>query len=477
MHSWDNSIGESTSRVSHFTPVATDAEQVLQGSEQKFRALFEDSPVSMILHDIETGDIVAANAAACAAYGLSSVEDLRESHRWMEPPYSFEDALAWIRKTAVEGPQEFEWLSRRVTGEFFWEKVQLTVVFFDSVQRVLAIGIDITTQKEAEAALRAREQRFKVIMSSMQDIVFTLDREQRHTGVYGPWVEASGLTPEHFLGRTSREILGAESAIIHEKANDRALRGEFVVYEWSAPIGNSERHYQTSLSPIRNEEGSVQEIVGIGRDVTDRTKAQKQQAATHNLLEQVLQGTLDVIQQMTEARDPYTSGHQRRVAELAEAIAREMHLPEESCVAVIRTAAFIHDIGKITVPAEILSKPGQISPTEFELIKVHPTAGYNILRKAHLPDPVAEVVLQHHERLDGSGYPQQLAGDDILPEAQILAEADVVEAMLSHRPYRPAPGIEAALEEISSGRGTRYYPDVVDACLALFGDKGFSFSC
>lgn len=447
----------------------------LSDSEQKFRALFVDSPVSIIVHDTETGEIVDANFAACASYGLSSVEELRQCHPWIEPPYSFEDALAWIRKTAAEGPQEFEWLNRKVTGELFWEKVRLTPITVDNVQHVLATGLDITAEKTTEDALRASEERLRLALENAPVVLFDQDRELRYTWVHNP---NPGFRVEETLGKTDEELLpGAEAArlttIKQSVLNTGVPASEMV----TTTINGKTYDYNLTVKPLHDERGRIIGVTCASIDVTEKTRTQHELEVSHTLLQQVLQGTLDVIQQMTEARDPYTSGHQRRVAELAEAIAREMHLPEESCVAVIRTAAFIHDIGKITVPAEILSKPGQISPTEFELIKVHPTAGYNILRKAHLPDPVAETVLQHHERLDGSGYPQRLAGDDILPEAQILAVADVVEAMLSHRPYRPAPGIEAALEEISSGRGTRYYPDVVDACLTLFRDKGFSFSC
>jgi len=216
--------------------------------------------------------------------------------------------------------------------------------------------------------------------------------------------------------------------------------------------------------------------LAVVRDITERKKAEARLRDSNVRLEQVVQGTLDVIEQIVEASDPYTSGHQRRVAQLAVAIGRQMGLPEESCIALIRTAAVIHDIGKTTVPSEILSKPGRLTPEEFGLIKTHSQIGYDIIKRARLPDPVAEVVLQHHERLDGSGYPQGLSGDDILPEAQILAVADVVEAMFSHRPYRPALGIEAALDELSAGSGTRYYPDVVAACMAVFREKGFTFT-
>jgi len=216
--------------------------------------------------------------------------------------------------------------------------------------------------------------------------------------------------------------------------------------------------------------------LAVARDITERKKAEARLQEANARLERVLEGTLAVIEQIVEASDPYTSGHERRVAELAVAIAREMGLPEESCVSLIRTAAVIHDVGKTTIPAEILSKPGKLSSAEFALIKTHSRAGYDIIKRANLPDPVAEVVLQHHERLNGSGYPQGLSGDDILPEAQILAVADVVEAMSSYRPYRPALGVDAALAEVAEGDGARYDTDAVAACVRLFREKGFAFS-
>lgn len=190
-------------------------------------------------------------------------------------------------------------------------------------------------------------------------------------------------------------------------------------------------------------------------------------------LRKSLEATVEAIAATVETRDPYTAGHERRVAQLATAIAREMGLPPEQ-VEGIHFGGLIHDLGKLYVPAEILSKPGRLSPVEFELVKQHPQAGYDIIKAIEFPWPVARMVLEHHERLDGSGYPGRLMGDAILFEARILAVADVVESMSSHRPYRPALGPDAALEEIERNRGRLYDAAVVDACLRLFKDKGFS---
>jgi HD-GYP domain-containing protein (c-di-GMP phosphodiesterase class II) len=207
--------------------------------------------------------------------------------------------------------------------------------------------------------------------------------------------------------------------------------------------------------------------------VTLRTRKAHEQHTV--ILRQSLEQSIQTIAATVEVRDPYTAGHQRRVAELTTAIAQEMGLPEEQ-VNGLHLAAIVHDLGKIHIPAEILAKPGKINEIEFALIKMHPQKAYDILKDVKFPWPIADMVLQHHERLDGTGYPQGLKGEQILLESRILAVADVVEAMSSHRPYRAALGIEAALGEIKRGRGSVYDPAVVDACLTLFAEKEFTFS-
>ena len=189
-------------------------------------------------------------------------------------------------------------------------------------------------------------------------------------------------------------------------------------------------------------------------------------------LSEALLGIVNAMSVTVEKRDPYTAGHQFRVAKLAQAIAEEMGLPKQT-VEGTYLAGIIHDIGKISVPAEILSKPSRLLEEEFSLIKKHSQTGYDILKTIKFLWPIPDIVLQHHERLDGSGYPQGLAGDDILVEARILAVADTVESMASHRPYRPELGLEIALEEIMQKRGKLYDEAVVDACIALFNEKGY----
>jgi len=207
----------------------------------------------------------------------------------------------------------------------------------------------------------------------------------------------------------------------------------------------------------------------LEEEVEERTRSlrESERRLKRNLLE-----TVSAVAAIVELRDPYTAGHQRRVAHIAEAIARELGLPE-SRIEGLNLAAVVHDVGKINVPTEILSKPGHLNEPEFSLIKQHPESGYEILKGIDFPWPIALIVRQHHERLDGSGYLHGLKGDEILLEARILSVADVIEAMASHRPYRPGLGIETALEEIEKKRGTLFDAEVVDAALRLFRKKGY----
>ncbi|MGD2124453.1 MAG: response regulator [Desulfobacteraceae bacterium] len=226
-----------------------------------------------------------------------------------------------------------------------------------------------------------------------------------------------------------------------------------------------------ALTKKQNEELALLNQ-NLEKKVEERTRALKQ---NERKLEEALVDTIRAMAMTVERRDPYTAGHQSRVADLAGAIASEMALPKARRDG-IRMAGMIHDIGKISAPSDILSKPGVLNEHELGLIKTHPQVGYDILEKIAFPWPVAQIVLQHHERMDSSGYPQGLSGNAIILEARIIAIADVVEAMASHRPYRPALGMDKALNEISANRGILYDKEVVDACLKLFREKGFEFT-
>lgn len=206
----------------------------------------------------------------------------------------------------------------------------------------------------------------------------------------------------------------------------------------------------------------------------ERKRAEIELKRSFERLLRVLEETIDSLASVIEIRDPYTAGHQRRVSQLVCAIAKEMGFTEDQITG-IKMAALIHDIGKIQVPAEILAKPSILTDKEMEKVRTHPKVGYNLLKTIEFPWLIAQIVYQHHERMNGSGYPKGIKGGDILAESRILAVADVVEAMCSDRPYRPAPGLEEALKEISEKQSLLYDPEVVDACVKLFKKKGFRF--
>jgi PAS domain S-box-containing protein len=222
----------------------------------------------------------------------------------------------------------------------------------------------------------------------------------------------------------------------------------------------------------RDRAGNPTAVVKIYKDITKRMLAQEELRNSMQQLRKNLANTIQAMARTVETRDAYTAGHQKRTTDIASAIAFEMGLSKET-IDGIRMAGVIHDLGKISIPAEILSKPGIISDSEFSLIKQHPQSGFEILKGIDFKWPVADIVLQHHERINGSGYPYGRQGDDILLEARVIGVADVIEAMASHRPYRPALGIDDAFEEITTNSGVLYEPDVVDAAVDLFTRKGY----
>ncbi len=287
-------------------------------------------------------------------------------------------------------------------------------------------------------------------------------------------VEPQKFVPnfENFLSLAHPDDRAALRNVI-DKAINGVVNYHEIEYRILQPDG-TERTILTSGKLHSNEKGEPVSIFGVVQDITEHKLAEDQKHQSAMQLHNMLLQTIEAISMTVEKRDPYTAGHQRRVSLLAVAIAKEMRL-NENTIEGIRLGAMIHDLGKISIPSEILSKPGQLSSVEFALIKLHPDAGYEIVKEIDFPWPVAEMIRQHHERLNGTGYPSGLSGNEIIIEAQILAVADVVEAMASHRPYRPSQGIKAALDEISKNKGINYETTVVDACLKIFAEKRFEF--
>ncbi len=248
---------------------------------------------------------------------------------------------------------------------------------------------------------------------------------------------------------------------INEKSIDITISPQQILNFLFSTYENLLRHNQVLLK-------AKQELKKFNSQLEEKVREKT------GSLQSILNGIVSALAMVVEMRDPYTAGHQLRVSRLACAIAQEIGLSEEQ-IRGIQVMGCLHDIGKIIVPAEILSKPSKLTDYEFNMIKAHPEAGYNILKGIIFPWPVATAVLQHHERINGSGYPSGCSGDEIIIEAKIIAVSDVIESMASHRPYRPALGIEAALEEIQKNEGIIYDFEVAEVCLDLFREKGFTF--
>jgi PAS domain S-box-containing protein len=342
--------------------------------------------------------------------------------------------------------------------------------------RLLVAGFiqDITERKQAEKALRESEELFRSYLENAPDGVYMNDLEGNFLYGNHKCEEIIGYKREELIGKNFLEL-----NILSKYSLDKAIQ----ILQANSE-GNSTGPDEVDLIskegrriPLEINTNIVQHmgqriVLSFARDITDRKLAEKNLQDTLESLRKAMNTTIQVMVSAVESRDPYTAGHQTRSADLARAIATEMGLPRDM-IDGIRMAGSIHDIGKLSIPSEILTKPTKLTKLEFSLIKEHAQKGYEMLKNVESPWPLAQIVYQHHERMDGSGYPRQLKGEEIIIEARILAVADVVEAMASHRPYRPSLRLNPALEEIENNKGTLYDTGAVDACLRLFREKGF----
>jgi len=494
---------------------------------EQLAAIVQSSHDAIIGKDLE-GVVTSWNPGAEKIYGYRAEEVVGKPVSMLAPEsrkHEIRDLLENVRR--AEAVINFETERIRKDGTCIDISLDLSPIR-DAAGRIVGastIARDITEKKQAERVLRKVNRALKALSSCNEALIHATDEKRLLNEICRIIVDIEGYRlawvgyVEHDAEQTVRPVAQSgyepgymEHAEITWADNERgrgplgiAIRsGEIQVVQdvmtdprfepWranaarlgygsvlaaplvadSGVIGALSIHAEGADAFDAGEIALLSELAadmafGI---VTLRTRGAHEQSAER--LQRSMEATVQVIASTVEMRDPHTAGHQRRVAELATAIARELSLTEDQ-VHAVHLAGVVHDLGKVHIPAEILSKPGKLTAIEFELIKTHPEAGYDILKGVDFPWPIAQIVFQHHERLDGSGYPRGLKGDEIMLEARIIAVADVVEAMSSHRPYRPSLGIDAALQEISAHAGKRYDADVVRACLALFREKGFAF--
>jgi PAS domain S-box-containing protein/putative nucleotidyltransferase with HDIG domain len=457
------------------------AGQALLQSEQKYRELANSLPTCIFEADLN-GRLTFANRTAFDWFGYSEA-DLLEGKTVLQMLGEADRQRAdegFRRALSAGEASSREFTAMRKDGRTFPALVTVRAMVKDGRPiGLLGILIDITERKQAEEALRQSEEYFRSLIEKGSDIISVMDKNAI--------VHYISPSVERILGYKPEELVGTSGfALVHPDDLKRlSVQQDFLAVlgapgSVSPAVELRDRHkdgtWRTLEVVSRNivDANGELAIVTNAHDITERKQAEESLRQSMVQLRTTLKAAINSLASAIEMRDPYTAGHQERVTKLASAIAREMGLSEDQ-IETIQIAGIIHDIGKIYVPAEILSKPGKLNEFEFMIIKTHSEVGYKILSKIEFPWPIADIVHQHHERINGSGYPQRLTGKDILLEAKILGVADVVEAMSSHRPYRPALGIAVALEEISRNKGVIYDAEVADACLKLFAENKFKF--
>jgi len=422
------------------------------------------------------GSVVAVNAAFCEMLGYSRDEVHGMNVRDWDAQWSSAEIEAKIAQL-VKQRDVFETRHRRKDGKVIDVEVSVVASIVDGQTLLFSSARDITARKRAEADLLESEERFRCIVEQSIAGVYVIQDDvvayanARFAEIFGY------ASPQALVGRPSAALVAPEdrelvASMIRRRLSGESPRARYAFRGLKRDGTIIDVGADGAASTYRNRPA----IVGLLQDLSERRQAERRIEDYVAKLESALRGTVQVASTMSEMRDPYTAGHERRVGEIAAAIAIELGLERQRAEG-LKVIGSLHDIGKISVPSEILSKPGRLSDIEFELIKQHSQRGFDILKSVDFPWPLAQTVLQHHERLDGSGYPQGLRDGQIILEARILAVADTIEAMSSHRPYREALGLERALSEVESGRQAKFDADVVNACLRLYRQKGETLPC
>ncbi|MDX9815560.1 MAG: PAS domain S-box protein [Smithellaceae bacterium] len=457
------------------------ANQQLKMLEERYRLSFENTSDVIFIVD-ENLNILSMSQSAEKILGYKPEEfigKLVTDMKHIFTPASFERAIAdamLILKGETISAKIYEFMAKDGTikiGEVSGSPIMRN----GQVTGFVSIVRDITDRRRMEDELRNSAQKYRTILEDMNDMYYELDLKGNMTFFNKALLSLTARSPEELQGMNFRDYMsseGSEDALkifgeIYKTGKPRLFVNEIVTKTGEV------KYFESQAGLLLDENKQPIGFRGIARDITDRKKAQDERDQVLARLRKTLGTMIQAMSVAVEARDPYTSGHQRRVAALARSIAAEMNLSRDQ-IEGIRMAASIHDMGKISIPAEILSMPRKLSKLEFDLVKTHSQAGHDIIKDIDFPWPIANIILQHHERIDGSGYPHGLRGDNILLEARILAVADVVEAMASYRPYRPALGLDTALEEITRNKNILYDGEVVEACLKIFREKKYEFT-
>lgn len=460
-------------------------QQRLKESEEQYRLLADHMKDQVWMMDMNMNiTYISPSVERALGYSFEEIKTLPIDK--LLTPESFKKASDFITNSM---PKAFKFVSRdsqyktlvlefvTKAGETLWGECSFNFIRDENNNPVSILGEarNVTERKIAEEKLRQSEEKYRTILEDIHEGYFETDLAGNFTFFNDTVCRAMGYTREELMGMNNRQYTDRkELAKVFQAFNKVYVTGEpYRDLDWQITRKDGAKiHIEGFISLRKDASGKAIGFRGVVRDITDRKIAEEQLQETLGRLKNAVATTIQVLMSAVEARDPYTAGHQSRAANLACAIAAEMGLNTDT-IEGIRLAGIIHDIGKLSIPAEILSKPSRLTEIEYSLIKVHPQSGYEMLKDVSSPWPLAKIVHQHHERMDGSGYPLHLKADDILIEARILAVADVVEAMASHRPYRAALGVDAAVQEIEKNKGILYDETVVEACVKLFIQKGY----
>ncbi|MFZ3157337.1 MAG: PAS domain S-box protein [Smithella sp.] len=452
------------------------ADEMLKKSEENFRHSLDNSPLGIRIVSAD-GKTLYANQEVLKIYGFDSIEEfstIPHKKRYTPDCYAEHKKREERRKRGEIIPY-YELSIIRKDGEIRYLEVFRKQVLWNGELLFQALYSDITERKQAENNLLESKERYRIVVENAHEAII-INQDTNVVFANNAAAEQIGYSKETLTSGAFTNFIHPEDRNLVTEYSTKRLRGEEVPSIYSFRIITHDGKIKwAELNATVIEWNKKPATLNFLNDITERKMLEEERIESYSRIKKTLQATVQSIALLVETKDPYTAGHQQRVAQLAVAIAKEMGLTSDQ-QDFIYTASIIHDLGKVSVPSELLSKPTKLTEVEFNLIKTHSPSGYNILKDIDFPWPVADAVLQHHERMNGSGYPNHLQGDSILLEARILAVADVVEAISSHRPYRPSLGINFALDEISKNKGTLYDDNAVDACLKLFLEKNFAFS-